>query len=112
MLPVNRLHNTAAPALHITIPSNTSKNGTISRPPKSTAAEGALSAFRRSISYQLLKNDPATAPAVQFYCKVSAEPAAASANGMAIAPPATPKLLRGMAFMSTSPFTERRSAST
>ena len=31
MLPVNRLHNTAAPALHITIPSSTSKNGTISR---------------------------------------------------------------------------------
>ena len=28
MLPVNRLHNTAAPALHITIPSNTSKNDT------------------------------------------------------------------------------------
>ena len=61
---------------------------------------------------QPFKNDPATAPAVQFYCKVPAEPAAASANGMAIAPPATPKLLRGMAFMSTSPFTERRSAST
>ena len=28
MLPVNRLHNTAAPALRITIPSSTSKNGT------------------------------------------------------------------------------------
>lgn len=33
MLPVNRLHNTAAPALHITIPSSTARNGTISRPP-------------------------------------------------------------------------------
>ena len=49
MLPVNRLHNTAAPALRITIPSSTARNGTISRPPGSTYMS-LISGWRSTIS--------------------------------------------------------------